>query len=121
VNWLLRFEGACYAAAAVYVYGHIGFSWIWFFVFFLAPDLSMLGYLKSPRVGARCYNFVHATPLAWAILGIAYFTSNLDAMKVALILFAHIGIDRALGYGLKYADDFKHTHLGWIGRSPPGH
>lgn len=30
----------------------------------------------------------------------------------------HVGVDRALGYGLKMPDAFRHTHLGWIGRGP---
>ena len=35
----------------------------------------------------------------------------------ALIWIAHIGLDRALGYGLKYATGFGDTHLGHIGHS----
>ena len=39
-----------------------------------------------------------------------------SAVAVALIWLAHIGIDRALGYGLKYEAGFGFTHLGRIGR-----
>jgi hypothetical protein len=34
-----------------------------------------------------------------------------------LILGAHIGFDRALGFGLKLPTSFRDTHLGRIGRS----
>lgn len=36
-------------------------------------------------------------------------------MLAGVILFAHASMDRIFGYGLKYADDFKHTHLQEIG------
>ena len=39
------------------------------------------------------------------------------AVAVALIWLAHCGIDRALGYGLKYQAGFGFTHLGRIGRA----
>jgi hypothetical protein len=42
--------------------------------------------------------------MAWPIAG-----------SVALIWLAHIGFDRALGYGLKYKAGFGFTHLGRIG------
>jgi hypothetical protein len=37
-------------------------------------------------------------------------------LSLATIWIAHIGFDRALGYGLKYGSGFTHTHLGRIGR-----
>ena len=112
INPLLRLEGLCYAVAALLIYWQQGFSW-WMFAFLiLVPDVSMLGYFAGPRVGAICYNIVHATPLTWALLIFGYFTNNTFALPIALIWFAHIGIDRVLGYGLKYATGFKDTHLG---------
>jgi hypothetical protein len=35
---------------------------------------------------------------------------------LGLLWLAHIGMDRAFGFGLKYPDSFRHTHLGVIGR-----
>jgi hypothetical protein len=77
----------------------------------------MLGYLAGPRAGAAAYNAAHMTagPLA---LGAAGLLANLPALApLAAIWLAHIGLDRALGYGLKYAAGFRDTHLGRIGRT----
>lgn len=86
-----------------------------FAALFLAPDVAFLGYLAGPRVGAAAYNTTHSTlgPLALAAIGVLYAP---DAMPLALIWLAHIGFDRALGYGLKYGSAFADTHLGRVGR-----
>ena len=116
MRWLLRLEGACYGIAALLIYWQLGFSWWMFALLILAPDLSMIGYLVGPRFGAICYNVVHATPLAWILLLGTINTHQTRGFAIALIWFAHIGIDRALGYGLKYTTGFKDTHLGSIGQ-----
>jgi hypothetical protein len=113
---LLRLEGAALLAAAVVTYWHIDAPrWI-FILLILAPDLSFLGYLAGPRVGAAVYNAAHTTlgPLALALFGVLAPSSV--AIAVALIWAAHIGADRMLGYGLKYGAGFAFTHLGRIGR-----
>lgn len=109
---LLRMEGAVALAAATYAYGQIGGGWGLFALLFLVPDLSMLGYLANPRIGAAIYNFGHSylAPAGLAFAGLALGMPML--ISVALIWIAHIGFDRAVGYGFKYADAFKHTHLG---------
>jgi hypothetical protein len=116
VRSVLRLEGATAFAAAIALYGHGGFPWLMFAVLFLAPDLSMLAYLAGPRAGALAYNLVHtyvlALPLAFA--GFALGSSVVSVL--GLILIAHIGWDRMLGYGLKYPSGFGDTHLGGIGR-----
>ncbi|MCU1586822.1 MAG: conserved rane protein of unknown function, partial [Frankiales bacterium] len=77
---------------------------------------SAVGYARSTRTGAAFYNLAHSYP-APALLGaVAVATSDHLWQAVALVWLAHIGMDRALGYGLKYDDSFKHTHLGSIGR-----
>jgi hypothetical protein len=81
-----------------------------------APDLFMVGYARSTRTGAALYNFAHSYP-APALLGaVAVAASDHLWQAVALVWFAHIGMDRALGYGLKYDGSFQQTHLGQIGR-----
>jgi len=114
---LLKLEGAALAAAAVTLYAWSGASWILFAALLLAPDLGFLGYLAGPRVGAAVYNAVHVTvpPLAVGLAGLA--TGNALGQHLALIWLAHIGIDRALGYGLKYGAGFGHTHLGHLGKA----
>ena len=116
VRWLLRLEGLVVLAAATAAYAHAGFTWILFAIFFLAPDLSMLGYLAGPRVGAVAYNFVHTYAAALALAGAGFFAGLPLAEAIGLIFIAHIGLDRALGYGLKYPSAFGDTHLGRIGR-----
>ena len=108
---LLRLEGLAVAAAAVTLYFHQSYEWWLLVVLALAPDLSMLGYLAGARVGAVTYDLVHTyvAPVLLATAGVIW-DSN-AALKLALIWLAHIGVDRAVGYGLKYPSDFKDTHL----------
>jgi hypothetical protein len=84
---------------------------------FFSPDLSMLGYLLSSRIGAFTYNLFHHRGLALALLATGFFMHMDILITGGLILVAHSSFDRMLGYGLKYADDFKHTSLGWIGKN----
>lgn len=114
VRAMLRLEGLMLLTASVFLYAHAGASWILFFALFLAPDLSFAGYLFGPRVGAIAYNTVHSTvgPIVLALVSQLNMPSPVPLFPVALIWFAHIGFDRGLGYGLKYASSFFDTHLG---------
>lgn len=116
VRLLLRVEGFAALAAALSVYWRNDFSWFAFALFFLAPDLAMLGYLAGPRAGAIAYNFAHTyvLPLALALFGLLGGAPL--AAAGGLIWIAHIGFDRALGYGLKYPTAFSDTHLAGVGR-----
>lgn len=114
---ILQAEGAVLVAAAVLAYAHLGQSWLWFAVLFLAPDLSMLFYLAGSRVGAAFYNAAHTTLAAFALGGIGFVLGFDWLVAAALILAAHIGFDRLLGYGLKYGSAFGDTHLGRKGRN----
>jgi hypothetical protein len=108
---MLRLEGGIVALLALWLYNQTGHSWWLFAALILVPDISMLGYLKDTKTGALIYNIGH-TYIAPAIFWlIASALSLTFANSVALIWIAHIGFDRLLGYGLKYPDDFKHTHL----------
>jgi hypothetical protein len=108
---LLRLEGLALAAAAVALYFHLDHGWLLLVVLALAPDLSMLGYLAGPRAGAAAYDAAHTTvlPLALGVAGV--FADVGLAVQLALIWLAHIGVDRAVGYGLKYPSGFEDTHL----------
>jgi Domain of unknown function (DUF4260) len=116
VRLLLRLEGLAALAVAVALYAHGGFSWPSFALFLLAPDLSMLGYLLGPRAGAAAYNLVHTYVLALTLTLAGFFGTQPALTAAGLILIAHIGLDRALGYGLKYSTAFGDTHLGRTGR-----
>ncbi len=117
VRAVLRLEGAAVLVAAVALHAHAGFSWIALVVLFLAPDLSMLAYLVGPRAGALFYNLVHTYALALPLALAGFAFGSPVASALALILIAHIGFDRMLGYGLKYASGFSDTHLSRIGRA----
>ena len=114
---ILRLEGAAVLAASVAGYAALGGGWGMFALLFLAPDLSMLGYFGGRRLGAAAYNLGHsyASPAILAACGLGLAQPQL--LPLALIWCAHIGFDRLLGYGLKYADAFGHTHLGLVGKA----
>ena len=111
---LLRLEGAALALGAVYLFHRLGGNW-WWFALILVPDLSLLAYLIGTRPGAIAYNALHVTlgPLVCGALG--FLLPSFDLIPIALVWAAHIGIDRALGLGLKYGAGFGFTHLGRIG------
>jgi hypothetical protein len=108
---LLHLEGVAVLVAALVLYFDSGFGWLLLLVLFLAPDLSLLGYVAGPAVGALTYDVVHtyAGPVALAVVGVVGDADT--ALQIALIWLAHIGADRFLGYGLKYPSGFKATHL----------
>jgi hypothetical protein len=113
---LLRLEGLAILVAALVAYRWLGGAWTTFAWLFLVPDLSMLGFLAGPRVGAIAYNAAHSYLGAALLAGCgALFSAPLWSL-LAAIWVAHIGLDRALGYGLKYGSAFADTHLGRIGR-----
>jgi hypothetical protein len=116
VRTTLRLEGLALLAIAVLGYARLGYGWPTFLWCFLLPDLAFAGYLGGARVGAVVYNLTHSKlgPALLAALGLWLTAPRL--LQAALIWFAHIGFDRALGYGLKYASGFADTHLGRIGR-----
>jgi Domain of unknown function (DUF4260) len=108
---LLRLEGLALFTGALVVYFDQGYAWWLLVLLFLAPDLSFAGYAAGPRIGAAVYNAVHSTigPIVLAVIGVL---TNTDwCVQLALIWLAHIGLDRLLGYGLKYPTAFKDTHL----------
>ena len=113
---LLRLEGLTLFAGMTVLYAVWDGSWWVYAILFLVPDLSFAAYLAGPQVGAIVYNAAHSylAPVTLMITGFAI-TSPL-ILSIAMIWLAHIGIDRALGYGLKYTAGFTFTHLGRIGR-----
>src|SRR5215469_244009 len=102
VRSLLRIEGALLLAALIASYAWIHANWIVFAVLLLLPDVAMAGYLRNTRLGAWCYNAAHTyvAPILLAI--VSYFDRAL--LPFAIVWAAHIAMDRALGYGLKYGD-----------------
>lgn len=117
---LLRLEGLVLLAAATWVFAQTGQSWWLYAVLFFAPDLSFAAYAAGPRTGAIVYNALHST-IGAALLGsVGLLLDQPLLLGLAAIWAAHVGFDRVLGYGLKYATAFNDTHLGRIGRNPAG-
>jgi hypothetical protein len=116
MNILLKLEELAVFVLCIVLFNQLSFAWWWFPALILLPDLSMLGYIINPKTGAYCYNLLHHRGIAMlvAVYGIA---SRQDSwILAAIILFAHIALDRAMGYGLKYNNSFGNTHLGKVGK-----
>ncbi|MFW7415822.1 DUF4260 domain-containing protein [Demequina sp. SO4-18] len=97
-----------------------GYAWWWPLALFLAFDVSALGYVSGPRVGAALYNAVHSY-VGPVLSAAAFALTGADALMILAASWAfHVAADRALGYGLKHPDAFEHTHLGWIGKARAG-
>ncbi len=117
---ILRFEGLIVAVISAAIYMKLGASW-WLFSFaWLAPDLSMLAYLAGPGFGSRIYNAFHSYVPAGTMAAMALLLHAPVLLPFALIWINHIGVDRLLGYGLKYPAGFEWTHLGRTKREPSG-
>jgi Domain of unknown function (DUF4260) len=109
----LKFEEAAMAIAAIYLLSKYNLNlplWIWGILFF-APDIGMLGYLVNTKIGAVMYNLFHHKAIAMAVAGIGYYYDINAVTAIGILLFAHASFHRIWGYGLKYPDNFKHTHL----------
>ncbi|MGM8366410.1 DUF4260 domain-containing protein [Virgibacillus sp. W0181] len=108
---LLHVEGLAVLALSLYFYGYSQFSWLWFFILLFSPDISMLGYLFNNRIGALVYNVVHTYSLSIGVVICGLILSSETILAIGLIWSSHIGMDRMIGFGLKYPTEFKDTHL----------
>ncbi len=108
---LLRLEGLAVLAGAITLYAYQGYNWWMFALLLLSPDVAMVAYMLNTRMGSLAYNLLH-TSIFPILLGLLSLISGYDlGLALALIWLAHIGMDRVMGYGLKYPTSFKDTHL----------
>ena len=112
---VIKFEELGMFCLSIILFNILGYHWWLFVILILLPDISMLGYLANPRFGATLYNIFHHKGLAVILYLIGTYTFNYDLLLAGIIIFGHSSLDRFLGFGLKYSDAFKHTHLGMIG------
>jgi hypothetical protein len=119
VRLWLRAEGLAVLILSLELYHLTAASWWRFFVFLLVPDLSLLAYVVEPAFAARVYNIVHSYTLPIALAVVALAVNQSHVLPYAIIWTAHIGMDRALGFGLKYPEAFGRTHLGVLGKTAP--
>lgn len=108
---LLSLEELMIFILSIYLFSQLAYPWWVFPVFLFLPDLGMLGYVKDTSLGATLYNIVHHRGLHLVIYFLGIFLKSDLIMLIGIICFAHSSLDRVLNYGLKYKDDFKHTHL----------
>ena len=99
---------------SIYLFNQTDFVWWWYLVLILAPDIGILGYLVNSRIGAITYNLFHHKAIAVAVLICGWYFQHDWTTLAGIILFGHSSLDRVFGYGLKYFDDFNHTHLGTL-------
>jgi hypothetical protein len=116
VEIILRAESLAIFVGGVGLWLAMNGNPLWLLPLLLAPDLSMLGYLGGPRLGALTYNAVHNLVIALLLLAIGWFAAIAPLALAGALIGAHVGMDRTLGYGLKLPTDFRDTHLGRIGR-----
>lgn len=116
MNNLLKLEEAGQFLLAIILFGQLEYAWWFFPACILLPDLSALGYLINTKIGALLYNVFHHKLVAILILCLGYLSNYSILILIGVLLFGHSALDRIFGYGLKFSDDFKHTHLGWIGK-----
>ncbi len=113
-NLLLRLEGTAVFFAALYFYIQQGYTGWVFWVLLLWPDIAIVAYVFNKQTGAFLYNLLHSYAFSIMLIGVSVLFSLPLALQIGLIWMAHIGMDRLFGYGLKYMDDFKSTHLGRV-------
>lgn len=109
---LLRLEELVMFLISIFFFSLLDYQWWIFPVLLLTPDIGMIGYTINTRVGAIAYNLFHHKGIAILIGFSGYWWSVPELQLAGVILFGHSSMDRMMGYGLKYPDSFKHTHLG---------
>jgi hypothetical protein len=113
---LLNLDEAASLLLAVLVFAHLPYAWWWLPALFLVPDLSMLGYLAGPRLGAWCYNLAHHKLTALGLGAAGWALGHPALLLAGVVVLFHSSFDRLLGYGFKYESGFKNTHLSQIGQ-----
>jgi len=113
---LLKLEEIGEFIFSIFLFSRLEYAWWVYPACLLLPDLSMVGYMANPKIGAWLYNLFHHKMLGIAVMLLGFTMAHPLLSLIGIILFGHSAMDRALGYGLKYEDDFKNTHLGWIGK-----
>lgn len=128
---LLKMEELAQFLACALALFFLGVPWWTYAVLLLGPDIGMLGYLAGPRVGSVSYNLLHHKGIAILVLlfsipsmfeVVTLWSKDMGALHatppllLGIILYGHASMDRIFGYGLKFGDNFHHTHLGWIGK-----
>ena len=116
MKYLVKLEELALFGLALLLFSQLDYGWSTYALLFLTPDLSMIGYLANPRLGAWTYNLIHHKGLAVTLYVLGFVFSVPWLMFAGTLLLGHSSLDRVFGYGLKYGDRFQNTHLGRVGR-----
>lgn len=109
---LLKLEELAMFLLSIYIFSFLDYAWWVYLLLILTPDIGMLGYLANPNLGSEIYNLFHHKGIAIIIGFIGFWWGIAELQLAGVILFGHASMDRIFGYGLKFSDNFKHTHLG---------
>lgn len=124
---LLKLEELAMFLASIALLFGIGSQWWWYLLLLIGPDISMIGYLAGNKTGAWMYNIFHHKGVGAILFGLAVLSNFPEhiatqlpdttwLMNIGIVIFGHSSMDRFFGYGLKYENGFKFTHLGTIGK-----
>lgn len=111
----IKLEELAMFLLGIYLFSRLEYAWWWFAILLLTPDFSMVGYAVNTRLGAGVYNLFHHKGTALVVISLGYASATPWVILAGVILWSHSCMDRLFGYGLKYSDDFKNTHLSRIG------
>lgn len=114
VKLLLHIEGFVVFISSLLFFHYLNYNWLLFLVLLFVPDVSILGYLLKKKIGSIAYNIFHSYVLPLVLLAFSVSYNYGIGIQISLIWFSHIGMDRAIGFGLKYPTRFKDTHLGKV-------
>ncbi|MBN2733222.1 MAG: DUF4260 domain-containing protein [Balneolaceae bacterium] len=113
---LIRLEELLMLALGMVLFTWLDYAWWVFAALIFIPDVSMLGYAINEKAGACIYNIFHHKGVALMLYFLGLFLESDIITLIGVMLFSHASMDRIFGYGVKFADSFQHTHLGWIGK-----
>jgi len=113
---ILKLEELAQFILGIVLFSQLNYAWWWFAALILLPDIGMLGYVFTTKIGALVYNLFHNKAIGIAFILIGMFYLGEIYTLVGIILFSHSALDRVFGYGLKYTDSFRNTHLGKVGQ-----
>jgi hypothetical protein len=114
MNTVVKLEYVSLFLLSIFLYSQTQYVWWLYMVLFLLPDIGMIGYFINSKVGAVSYNLTHFLGTAVLLIFLGAVLDSSIIYLSGLIILGHSSVDRIVGYGLKYSDSFKHTHLGWL-------
>lgn len=112
MKYLIKIEELAMFLLSLFLFSELDYPCWVYFALILTPDIGMIGYAFNTRLGSLTYNLFHHKAIAICLGFIGYYWSIPTLALIGIILFSHASIDRIFGYGLKFNDNFKHTHLG---------